>query len=80
MQMVSKPTANPPTGSIIPYYMRGNNEPWYFNGINQTGTYKSFASLAAENDPFRINFDSADPIPPESVMPHLPYPRLAIWY
>ncbi|MCJ1398153.1 hypothetical protein MMC11_001350 [Xylographa trunciseda] len=54
----------PPIGSIIPYSMQGVNEPWFFNGINQTGTYKSFATSATDNDPFQMNFDSSQPIPP----------------
>jgi hypothetical protein len=60
------------TGSLIPYYMSGNEgpdgpvEPWCFNNINQTGAYESIAQAAASphlNDPFQMNWDAANPIP-----------------
>ena len=54
--------ASTPAGSIIPYYFQGNNEPWYYNDIHETGVYSAFSSAAVKNDPFELSTDPVDPI------------------
>jgi hypothetical protein len=80
MPKVMDKIPNPPMGAYIPYYMGGVKEPWYFNGKNQIGKYPSFAASAVGNDPFEVNFDSSDPIPPESVFSCFPHSRLTLSY
>ena len=67
MQKNSQKISNIPKGSIIPYYIQGLKEPWFFNGINQSGNYSDFATRAVKSDPFQMSTNSIDPINQELV-------------
>ncbi|KAF2148170.1 hypothetical protein K461DRAFT_330109 [Myriangium duriaei CBS 260.36] len=54
-----------PLGSLIPYYISGENEPWYFNFINKWGPYSSFAAADDKKDPFKLSWGPLGEINPD---------------
>lgn len=56
-------------GDLLPYYIKGDKEPWHFNGTTKWGDY---ASISAEGlGPWKLNED--DKIPEEYVSWSLHY-------